>query len=224
MLASAQPGKREEEARSKRYRQIEEKLSVANAIAELGQSEYANAARRLLNVSPPDPSSSTATPSSSRENAATSTAHYIPAADIGLYGVLCAMASFSRAQFKRMVVENANLRPYLEHTPFLKEVIQHYYNSRFLSALQLLDENASRMRLDLHLARHVDDLLKRIKDKMVEQYLEPFRSVKIDKMAGAFGWDAAVLEKILVKLIEGGSLKARIDKEAQVSLISLQRR
>lgn len=222
MLASAQPGKREEEARSKRYRQLEEKLSVASAVAELGQSEYANAARRFLNVSPPEPSSSASASSSSRENAATSTTHYIPPADIGLYGVICAMASFSRAQFKRMVVDNADLRPYLEHTPFFKDVIQHYYNSRFLQALQILDENASRMRLDIHLARHVDDLLKRINDKMVQQYFEPFRSVKMDKMAAAFGWDVASLEKTLVKLIESGTMRARIDKEAHVRRLNTQ--
>lgn len=214
MLASAQPGKREEEARSKRYQMIGEKLHVANAIAEMGQSEYAKAAREFLNVSPPQ--GSTSGSSSSRENAATSAAHYVPPADICLYGVLCAMASFPRSQFKRMVVDNANLRPYLEHTPFLKDVIQHYYSSRFLQALQTLDENVTRMRLDIHLARHVDDILKKIKDKMIEQYFEPFRSVKIEKMASAFGWNVNTLETTLVRLIEGGSTKARIDKQAQV--------
>lgn len=215
MLASAQPGKREEEARSKRYQMLGEKLQVASAIAEMGQSEYTKAAREFLNVSPPQASNSSS--SSSRENAATSAAHYVPPADIGLYGVLCAMASFSRSQFKRLVVDNSNLRPYLEHTPFLKDVIQHYYNSRFLQALQILDENSTRMRLDIHLARHVNEILRKIKDKMVEQYFEPFRSVQIEKMASAFGWNAAALEKTLVRLIESGSMKARIDKQAQVT-------
>lgn len=216
MLASTQPGKREEEARSKRYQMLGEKLHIANAIAEMGQGDYAKAAREFLNVSPPQASTSASTSSSSRENAATSAAHYIPPADIGLYGVLCAMASFERPQFKRMVVDNADLRPYLEYTPFLKDVIQHYYNSRFLQALQSLEENTTRFKLDIHLARHVDDVLKRIKDKMVEQYFEPFRSVKIDKMASAFGWNSDTLEKVLIKLIEAGSMKARIDKQAQV--------
>lgn len=224
MLASAQPGKREEEARSKRYQMLGEKLHVANAVAEMGQSEYAKAAREFLNISPPQPSSSgQSSSSSSRENAATSAAHYIPPADIGLYGVLCAMASFSRPQFKRMVVDNANLRPFLEHTPFLKDVIQDYYNSRFLQALQTLDENATRMRLDIHLSRHVDDVLAKIKDKMVEQYFEPFRSVKLEKMASAFGWNTSALEKTLVRLIQSGSMRARIDKQAQVSCSQIHR-
>lgn len=216
MLASAQPGKREEQARSKRYQMLGEKLHVANAVAEMAQGDYAKAAREFLNVSPPQVSMSNNASSSSRENAATSATHYIPPADIGLYGVLCAMASFERPQFKRMVVDNADLRPYLEYTPFLKDVIQHYYNSRFLQALQSLEENSTRLRLDIHLARHVEDVLKRIKDKMVEQYVGPFRSVKIDKMASSFGWNSDALEEVLVRLIEVGSLKARIDKRAQV--------
>jgi COP9 signalosome complex subunit 1 len=183
----------------------------------MGQNEYDRAARGFLNVSPPQPTSSSLSSSHGRENASTGATHYIPPADIGLYGILCGMATFSRQQFKRLVIDNANIRPYLEHTPFLKDLIQLYYNSRFLPALQSLEDNMTRLRLDIHLAAHVHDLMAKIKDKMVEQYFEPFRSVKIEKMASAFGWNVTALEKTLVRLIEGGSMKARIDKQAQVS-------
>lgn len=217
MLASAQPGRREEEARSKHYQMMSDKLSVANAVANLGQRELEKAARGFLNVSPPVLGGTASTSSTSaRENASTGTAHYIPPADIGLYGVLTAMATFSRTQFKRLVIDNSNLRPYLEYTPFLKELIQQYYNSRFLSVLDTLNQNMTRLQLDVHLAAQVDFIMAKIKDKIVELYFEPFSSVKIDKMAAALGWDAATLEAAVVRLIESGSMKARIDKRAQV--------
>merc|ERR1712093_963713 len=201
MLASNLPGRREEEARSRNYQLLAEKLAVANAIANLGQSDFKKAARALLNLSPPPPSSgsnsSSAAPSA-RESASSNTSHYISPADIGLYGVLCGMATLDRGGFKRLVLDNASLRPYLEHSPFLKELIVKYHNSKFLPKL-----------------------LAKIKAKMLELYFEPFRAVKIDRMARAFGWEGKVLEDELVRLIQSEDIKARIDKQDEIIVAHL---
>lgn len=207
-MVAATPGKKEEETRSKHYQLMSEKLAVALAVANMGQADFGNAARGFLNVSAPQPVPAT---SSSRESAATNTSHYISHGDIGLYGVLCGMASFDRDQFKRMVLDNANLRPYLEHNPFLKDLILKYYSSKFLQALQILDVNMSRLVLDVHLSKHVAPLIDRIKDRMLELYCEPYRSVKFEKMASNFGLEVPALQNQITKLIKRGTLKARIN-------------
>lgn len=212
--------KREEEQRSKHFQLLREKISVAVSVAELGTSEFARAARGFLNASPPPPVSAMgAAPSTSsgRDNSATNTAHFISSGDIGLYGVLCGMATMDRDQFKRLVLDNVTLRPFLEHTPFLKELILLYHNSKFLAALQLLEHNMARLILDIHLSRHVNRLLGMIKDRMVQFYLTPFRAVKIDKMAGAFGWDAGVTEMEVIRLVEDGKVQVRVDTRDRVS-------
>lgn len=225
MISTAQPGKREEEARRQAHQLLGEKLSVASAVANLAQKDFKMAARQLLNVSPPSAASSSSSSSttSSRDNTTGSnnTSHFISAADIGLYGVLTAMASMDRSQFKRMVLDNASFRPYLEYIPFLKDLIQKYYNSRFLEAIAILDSNMARLLLDVHLSHAVDDIVSRIKERMLALYFEPYTSVRIEKMASAFGWQAAELEHEMVRLIKQGLLKARIDKRAGVSSRSL---
>lgn len=215
MLAANQPGRREEEARTRQLQFLGEKLTVANAVASLGQSDYKGAARGLLNISSPQ-SGSIAAVSSSRESTSTNTAHYISNADIGLYGVLCGMATLTRPEFKRLVLENAEFRPYLEHNSFLKDVMLQYYTSKFQSAIHILEKNMSRMLLDIHLFKHVAHLVGRIKDKMVELYFEPFKAVKLDKMAVSLGWDSKMLEHELVRLIQNGTLKARINTMTKV--------
>ena len=218
MLNTNQPGRREEEARSKNFQMLGEKLSVAKAVADMGQGAFSAAARAFLNVSPPQ-TAPTSLLSTSRDSASNNTSHYISAADISLYGVLCGMASLDREQLKRMVLDNASLRPYLEHSPFLKDLIHKYYNSKFLEALQIVDLNKSRLLLDIHLSMHVPALIGKIKDKMLELYLEPFRAVKIHKMASAFGWSPKTLEEEVTKLIKTGQLKARMDKCEMVACI-----
>lgn len=212
-MVNAGPGKKEEESRSKHFQLMSEKLSVALAVSNLGQAEFTKAARGFLHLSAPQP---TATTSSSRDSAATNTSHYISHGDIGLYGVLCGMASFDRDQFKRMILDNANLRPYLEHNPFLKDLILKYYSSRFLQALQILEENMSRLLLDIHLSKHVGTIVDRIKDRMLELYFEPYRSVKFEKMATNFGMDLPALQSQVTRLIKRGTLKARINSRDQV--------
>ena len=194
-----------------------EKLSIAKAVADMGQAAFETAARVFLNISPPQPSSTiSSSPSISRESASTNTGHYISAADIGLYGVLCGMASLDRTQFKRLVVDNASLRSYLVYSSFLKDLILKYYNSKYLEALQILEQNMSRLLLDIHLSPHVPALMGKIKEKMLELYFQPFTSVKIEKMAAAFGWSPEIIEEESVKLIKAGQMKARIDKREMV--------
>lgn len=212
-MVTAAPGKREEESRSKHLQFMSEKLAVALAVANLGQADFGKAARGFLHVSPPQPTPMT---SSSRESAATNTSHYISHGDIGLYGVLCGMASFDRDQFKRMVLDNASLRPYLEHNPFLKDLILKYYSSKFLQALQIIETNMSRLLLDIHLSKHVNTIIDRIRDRMLELYFEPYKSVKFEKMASTFGLEVPALQSQIIRLIKRGTLKARINTRDQV--------
>lgn len=126
------------------------------------------------------------------------------------------MASFDRDQFKRMVLDNASLRPYLEHNPFLKDLILKYYSSKFLQALQIIETNMSRLLLDIHLSKHVNTIIDRIRDRMLELYFEPYKSVKFEKMASTFGLEVPALQSQIIRLIKRGTLKARINTRDQV--------
>lgn len=217
MVSSAQPGRREEEARSRTFALIGEKLSIADAVASLGLGDFEKAARKFLNVATPPAQQIGNGASGSGIN---NTAPYISPADIGVYGVLCGMATLDRGAFQRLILENTAFRPYLDSSAFLKDLVRSYHSSNYLTALATMQTNMSRFSLDIHLAKHVITLVHCIRDKMLQGYFEPYKAVKTDKMAKAFGWDSAVLDVEVERLIEQGTMKARIDRREKVSLRS----
>ena len=50
-------------------------------------------------------------------------------------------------------------------------------------------------------------------------YFQPFATVKLSRMSAAFGLSVEELEKILVTLIQEGTIKARIDSLNKVCII-----
>lgn len=69
----------------------------------------------------------------------------------------------------------------------------------------------ARLRLDLHLGPHIDDLLTSIRQRALQSYFSPFASVSLERMSDAFGWSPEVMQVAVVELIQSGALKARID-------------
>lgn len=52
-------------------------------------------------------------------------------ADIALYGGLCALASFSRKQLKKQVLDNTEFKRFLELKPKIGSLIQSFYDSEY---------------------------------------------------------------------------------------------
>lgn len=60
------------------------------------------------------------------------------------------------------------------------------------------------------------DMQKRITNRALVMYFQPFSSVRLDKMASAFGLELAELERMVVTLIQEGYIKARVDSHNKV--------
>jgi COP9 signalosome complex subunit 1 len=71
--------------------------------------------------------------------------------------------------------------------------------------------------LDIHLAPHVQNLTNLIRDKCLVLYLQPFASIRLERMSEAFGWPVEEVEKAVVGLIQSGDIKARVDSLNKVS-------
>ena len=59
--------------------------------------------------------------------------------DIATYTALCALAEFDRSEIKSRLIDNSDLRNFLETVPEMKDIIHDFYNSRYGSCLTLLD-------------------------------------------------------------------------------------
>eukprot|EP00298_Acanthocystis_sp_HF-20_P005372 c15561_g1_i1.p1 GENE.c15561_g1_i1~~c15561_g1_i1.p1 ORF type:complete len:434 (-),score=169.19 c15561_g1_i1:21-1280(-) len=146
----------------------------------------------------------------------TSFNHIISCQDIAVYGTLCAMASFDRAELKAKVINNNKFSSFLELVPELKEILSSFCESRYTKCLQELQKLLPTFLLDIHLRPFVNGMLKSIRNKALIQYCLPFTSVGLTKMAEVFSCSVEELEKDLCSLIVSGSIHARIDSQNKV--------
>jgi COP9 signalosome complex subunit 1 len=117
---------REMDAKDREKNAIAQRLAVASGVAEMGQRNYLRAARSLLQVS-------------SLAKSEDSGGHFVTANEIALYATLCGLATFDRAELKRRIIDNAELRSLLELEPHLREVVASFHDNRYRQALETLE-------------------------------------------------------------------------------------
>lgn len=149
--------------------------------------------------------------------------------DVAVYGGLCALASMSRSELQTKVLENVSFRNFLELEPHIRRAISFFVACKYAQCLEILESYRNDYLLDLYLQPHVGRIYRRIREKSIVQYFEPFGSVKLDNMEQVFGQTAlksasaganngtntismALMDEI-VSLIETEKLDARLDIE-----------
>ncbi|PNY08955.1 cop9 signalosome complex subunit 1-like protein [Trifolium pratense] len=166
------------------------KLRCAAGLSNLFAKKYKLAARKFIETSPELGS------------------HYnevISSQDVAMYGGLCALATFDRAELKACipskVIDNTVFRNFLD---------------RYALCLEYLGNLKSNLLLDIHLHSHVEALYDQIRQKALIQYTLPFVSVDLNMMANAFKTTVAGLQKELETLITDNQIQARIDSHSKV--------
>ncbi|RUS15827.1 hypothetical protein BC937DRAFT_91948 [Endogone sp. FLAS-F59071] len=208
---------------------VQAKLRCASALAMLdtnNQNKYKQAARMLLETS---------------FEIGSNYNEVISPNDVAIYGGLCALASFDRAELKKQVIDNAEFKNFLELEPHIRELIHSFYHSNYKTCLEILDKSKVRVRvfrapchirplhstllffrtqndllLDLHLHAHVETLYENIRKKALVQYFSPFLSVDLNRMAASFSTDVRRLESELAQLITDNQIQARIDSHNKI--------
>eukprot|EP00177_Eucheuma_denticulatum_P005719 GFKZ01010422.1.p1 GENE.GFKZ01010422.1~~GFKZ01010422.1.p1 ORF type:complete len:453 (+),score=72.98 GFKZ01010422.1:174-1532(+) len=135
--------------------------------------------------------------------------------DVATYGALCALATLDRAMLTKQVMEREEFRALLELVPDVREVVNDFYHSRYTRCLETLARIRGELMLDMYLGRedHVENLYRLIRRKAIMQYVSPFLSADLHRMARVFGTTVLELEEELLVLIENGSIAARIDTQ-----------
>ncbi|KAL1975231.1 hypothetical protein VTN31DRAFT_3623 [Thermomyces dupontii] len=196
---------------------IQAKMSAAMGLAHLALGAYLDAANCFLSTDP---------------GLGDAFNELLTSNDIAVYGGLCALASMDRAELQRRVLDNGEFRSFLELEPHIRRAISFFCSSKFHSCLEILETYRPDYLLDLHLQRHVAALYERIRTKAIQQYLIPFSRVTLDAMARTFapaivGGTADPTDvhspfvQELIRLIENGTLDARLDLEKRL-LVSAQ--
>ncbi|KAF8578837.1 hypothetical protein K439DRAFT_443986 [Ramaria rubella] len=182
---------------------VQTKLELATALGHFGQSSYDKAAYAFLKLGP-------------ARHLGDWAGTLVAPGDIAVYGTLCALASLSRSAIRASVLENASFGAYMEHEPYVREMIDAYMGSRFKTVLELLERYSTRHYFDIHLSPHVQELTALIRDRALVLYFQPFQSIRLSRMGDAFGMDVNEIEAQVVRLIQAGQILARVDSRNKI--------
>ncbi|CAE6420028.1 unnamed protein product [Rhizoctonia solani] len=188
------------------YERARSKLQLASGIAQLGQGNFQKAAWTFLKL---------------EKNLDDWLGTLVAPADIAIYGTLAALATLSRSQIKASVVESDTFTYFIEQEPYIREIIDAYTANNFKVVLELLDRHSSRHALDVVLSPHISLLTNLIRDRALILYTTPFTSIRLQRLADAFGLSLADVEGHIVRLVREGQVKGRVDANEKV-LIATQ--
>ncbi|KAJ3129946.1 hypothetical protein HK098_007212 [Nowakowskiella sp. JEL0407] len=183
-------------------KQLTAKLKCSTGLVNLVEAEkFSRAARSFLDVN---------------FELGSSFSEILSPNDVAIYGGLCALASFDRADLKHRVIENSEFKQFLELEPQIRELIYAFYNSKYTTCLELMQRLKPDLLLDMFLHNHVDVLYENIRKKALVQYFSPFSSVDMNKMAKSFNTTVSQLEAEIATLIGENQIQARIDSHNKV--------
>nr|VZI34387.1 unnamed protein product [Spirometra erinaceieuropaei] len=176
-------------------------LAIAAGLVKLASSNYRDAALCFLQAH-------------YDENALEN--DFITPSDLAFYVTLCSLATFDRAELKSQVLSNPSFRLILESEVQCCEILNAFHQANYAACLGALAKVQDLLRLDIFLSGHVLHLCHAIRLKAMCQYFTPYLTADLNMMARAFSTTVAELENELAKLIQDGSIKARIDSHRQL--------
>lgn len=138
--------------------------------------------------------------------------------DVATYGSLCALATMDRQGLKKSIIDSKPFRNLLELMPNVREMVFDFYHSRYTQCLDTMSKLRKDLMLDMFLGReeHIDNLYHLIRGKALVQYVYPFLSADMNKMAKVFKTSISQLEEELLEMIDNGTIQARIDTQNRV--------
>ena len=185
---------------------ISAKLSAAMGLAYLKLGNFRMAAQEFIEADPRMVQAKLNDPSDEETYNEVLTPN-----DIAVYGGLCALASMTRDELQKLVLDSSSFRNYLELEPHIRRAISFFVSSKYSACLAILDSYNADYLLDIHLQRHLDKLYFLVRSKAIQQYFIPFSRVTFAALASAFNTDEDTIEIELTSMIKRGDLDARVD-------------
>jgi hypothetical protein len=102
------------------------------------------------------------------------------------------------------------------HCMQARDLLEALCDSRYAQVISALDAMQPVLELDMHLSRCVPAVLGMIRNKVLQQYVQPYHSLRLPQMAQELGMPLEVLEPKLISLIVTGAIPARVDSVSKV--------
>ena len=177
------------------------KALMVMGVAQIQQRYYRQAAKYLLDVT--------------REGMG-QFSEFIVDKEVALYAGLCALASYEREDLRVKFLKLVSFKAYLDQYPAVEKAVEAVLACRYSEAVTLIDSICQDLKYDYFLAPVLSDLREEIRTRLIQQFIYPFKAIRIEEIAAAFNLHSTIMEKELERLISKGLVKARIDSHNKV--------
>ena len=129
------------------------------------------------------------------------------------YSSILGLITLGRKEFKEKIINSSEvLGVYLDNTSMSDFVESIYYGKYSQVFTQLLKLNDTVLTSDRFLKVHRKFIVRQLRIKIFTQYLQSYKTVKLDRMAQDFGVSANFLDEELYSLISNDDLACKVDK------------
>jgi len=130
------------------------------------------------------------------------------------YVILAAVLTLERSVVKAKLIEAPEIIQVIDSLPpYFATLLSAFYECRYSEFLGALIETMREfVRLDVYLNVHSNFFLREMRLRAYSQFLESYRSVKLESMAREFGVSEQFLDRELSSYIAASRLSCRIDK------------
>jgi len=128
------------------------------------------------------------------------------------YTVLTSVISVDRVTLKNKVVRSPEILTAYREIPNLESFLQSLYKCRYRDFFVSLSAITSAIERDPFFSAHLSYVVREIRVVAYRQFLQSYRSVKLENMADNFGVSVPFLDAELSRFISSGRLNCKIDK------------
>jgi len=128
------------------------------------------------------------------------------------YTVLAAVVAVDRVTLKTKVVHQPEILSSYREIPGLQSFLQSIYKSKYHEFFKALDAVSPHIQRDPFFSKHFSYIHRELKVVAYRQFLQSYRSVKLESMAESFGVSSGYLDVELSKFISASRLNCKIDK------------
>lgn len=131
--------------------------------------------------------------------------------DIPVYTILVSLCVFDREEMKTNVLLNKELANLIEENAYLTELLESYANCDFPLLIGRVSELSSALAQDYVIGPCISDIYFQIQNRLLAEYLRPFKRIQIESIATTFGMTMNDMEQRLATLIMDQKVQGRID-------------
>ena len=128
------------------------------------------------------------------------------------YCVLTGLLNMPRTSLKKKILESSEAIVYLTKLPEVREYIESFYNCRYKDFFKTFVSIIELVRNDAYMRNHLRYFVRETRVIIYSQFLESYKTVKLESMASEFGVSVDFIDRELAELIGARRLPCKIDK------------